>query len=203
MTDKNKTTEEKILDAAKAVFVRKGFAGTSMQDISDEAEINKALLHYYFRSKEKLFRAAFFDIFQKFIPQAAGIFMSDQPFVKKIELFIHHYIDVLNNNPLIPLFILQEINRDPESLFEVMKKSGMNPSMFIKLIALETKEGEINIENPKHFIINLLGLCIFPFAARPLLQRVFFDNEQDEYNAFLQERKKAVTQIIINSIKKK
>ena len=62
-------TEQLILEAAKKVFFNKGFDGARMQEIADVAGINKALLHYYFRSKDKLFEAIFFDAFQQFIPR--------------------------------------------------------------------------------------------------------------------------------------
>jgi TetR/AcrR family transcriptional regulator len=61
-------TERKILQAAREVFQRKGLYGARMQEIADAAGINKALLHYYFRNKDKLFDAIFSDVFQNFIP---------------------------------------------------------------------------------------------------------------------------------------
>lgn len=80
-------SEEAILKAAHAVFLRRGFYGTRMQEIADEACINKALLHYYFRSKDKIFEAVFLDSLKIFLPQILEILDSDEPFEKKINTF--------------------------------------------------------------------------------------------------------------------
>ncbi len=109
-----KSTEEKILAAAKKVFIAKGMAGARMQDIADEAGINKALLHYYFRSKEKLFEMIFMEAAQKLFPKINFIFESDVSLFEKIENFCEEYITIMSENPYLPLFVLNEISRDPE-----------------------------------------------------------------------------------------
>lgn len=203
MTEVEKTTEAKILEAANTVFIRKGYSGASMQEIADEAGINKALLHYYFRSKEKLFRAGFSNVFSKFVPAVTEMMMSDKSFEEKMDLFVDNYIDTLHENPLIPLFVLQELNRDPDNLFGLMKSSGMQPQLLIKVILEEMEKGNIPKGDPRHFFINLLGLCVFPYAARPLMQRIFFDNDQEAYDAFLLERKKVIKNLIHKMINQK
>lgn len=203
MTDKEKTTEELILDAAKEVFVRKGFAAASMQEIADEAGMNKALLHYYFRSKEKLFQAAFTSIFAKFIPKAMSIFCSEKPLNKRIEFFVEEYMDLLLENPLIPIFILQEINRNPDTLVELLHSTGINPDFVLNMIS-QTLKGENYVSmDPKHFFINLLGLCIFPIASRHLMVKIIFNNDENAYQEFLEERKTEVANFINNAILKK
>lgn len=200
-TDKN--TEEKILDAAKTVFVQYSYDGASMQKIATEAGINKALLHYYFRNKEKLFQAAFVDIFKRFMPALQQIFQSESDFFDKLRKFIATYIDLLLTQPMVPIFILQEINRNPDILFTLITQTGINPEFFAGQALKEMEKGTIIRINPRHLFINILALCIFPIAARPLLQRVFFENDQKNYEDFLQERKKEVSEFIINAISKK
>src|SRR5690349_22190096 len=102
---KDKSTQDRILDAARKVFVRKGMAGARMQDIADEAGINKALLHYYFRSKEKLFEQIFKELSFQFLPRVNAIFESDGSLFEKIEMFCSEYISKMIENPFIPLFI--------------------------------------------------------------------------------------------------
>ncbi len=110
-------TEAKILEAAKKVFILNGFDGTSMQQIANEAGINKSLLHYYFRTKEKLFAAVFSFAFQNFVPQIQEILNSDISVVIKIERIVAEYMDMLMKNEFIPAFILHEINRNPDGIF--------------------------------------------------------------------------------------
>ncbi|MFH1319228.1 MAG: TetR/AcrR family transcriptional regulator [Bacteroidota bacterium] len=194
-----------ILEAAKKVFLKKGNAGARMQEIADEAGINKALLHYYYRSKEKLFRAVFRVVFSKLMPKIAEVISSDLPLFEKIEIFTEKYIDVLSRNPLIPMFILQELDKNPEGLIslilDLIKDIGLKPEIFFKQVEYEIKMGNIRHIEPRQLIINMFSMCIFPFLGRPLLQRIIFDNDSKHYDRFLNDRKKEVSKFIINSIK--
>jgi TetR/AcrR family transcriptional regulator len=194
------STESKILEAAKKVFFSRGFDGTSMQQIANEAGINKSLLHYYFRNKEKLFTTVFAYAFQHFVPQIQEILVSDTSISVKIERIVSEYVDMLMKNAIIPSFILHEINRNPDRLFEIMQGAGLKPETFLNQFAREIEKGQIRPVDPKHLIVNLISLCVFPIAARPLMQRFLFSNDAGAYIQFLQERKKEVSRFIIQSI---
>jgi len=197
------STEEKILDAAKKVFVEKGKAGTRMQEIADEAGINKSLLHYYYRSKEKLFSAVFKFAFKKFAPGIENVFESDKDIFEVIEIFIHSYIDLIRKNPFIPTFVLNEINKNKTSFItETIKEAGINAEKYIEFVYKNIENGIIKETDPRQLIVNIISLCIFPFAGRPVIQIIAFDNNKEEYERFLDTRKKEVTELIINSIKK-
>jgi AcrR family transcriptional regulator len=172
-----------------------------MQHIANEAGINKSLLHYYFRTKEKLFTAVFSYAFQRFVPQIQEILVSDSPVFTKIELIVSEYIDLLMENEFIPSFILHEINRDPDRLYEIMQRTGLNPRIFLDQFFCEISMGHLLPMDPRHLMVNIISLCVFPVAARPLIQRIFFANDRLAYHHFLQERKTIVAQIIIQSIK--
>ena len=110
MTAKGISTEENILNVAREVFMRNGYSGTTMQQIADEAGINKSLLHYYYRSKEKLFGQIFAEVFSQFIPELGKIFMTDKSLEEKIRAFVDSYIEGFIRNPLIPIFVMQELS---------------------------------------------------------------------------------------------
>lgn len=195
-------TEERILNAAKRVFVVKGKDGARMQEIADEAGINKSLLHYYYRSKDKLFGSVFKFVFSKFAPGLVNVFKSNDSILIKIEKFIHLYIDTISKNHIIPLFILNEVNKkDASFVINVIKNSGLNIDLIEEQINSEIKKGTIKSVNPKKLFINILALCAFPYIGRPLLQVVIYKDKKDEYEEFLSERKKEITDLIINSIK--
>jgi len=202
-TNKDTNTEQSILEAAKIVFVKKGMEGARMQEIADEAGINKAMLHYYYRSKDKLFEAVFKETFLKLVPNLIEIVKTDISLFEKIRIFVGNYIDIISENPLIPAFIIHELNRNPDRVVELIKSSGINPVFFINQVDKEIKEGIIEPVNPLHLIVNMLALCIFPFVARPILQGVIFNEDRQQYEIFIQDRKKEVYDFIINSIKKK
>jgi TetR/AcrR family transcriptional regulator len=203
MEEQDKSTEKIILDAAKKVFLVKGFDGARMQEIADEAKINKALVHYYFRSKDKLFDAIFQDAFRQFFPRVAEILMTEKPLFEKIEFFIDTYITMLIDNPHLPSFVMHEINRNPDRFINIIKSSGVNPEYLGIAIQKEVDAGIINQINPIHLIINILGMCLFPFMGRPIIQGFIFKGNSEVYQKFLSERKKEVTSFVINSIRKK
>ena len=194
-------TEILILDAARKVFVQNGFDGTTMQMIADESGINKALLHYYYRSKDRLFEAVFIEAFSKMIPNLMKIFTSESDFFDKIRSFIDAYISALLQYPQIPLFILHELRRNPDRVVELIKSTGINPAIFLDFIKQEIKNGTIMPIDPQQLLVNMLGLCIFPFAARPMIQGFIFKNDAIAYQLFLESRKTEVANFIIKAIK--
>ena len=102
-------TEHKLLQVAQKHFVQKGFAGAKMQEIADEAQINKALLHYYFRSKDKLYEAVILQTLDEFIPMITAAFESDGTIWQRIQKIVDTYIDLLSEMPHIPFFIIYEL----------------------------------------------------------------------------------------------
>jgi len=196
-------TEEKILEAAKKVFVRKGKAATRMQEIADEAGINKSLLHYYYRSKEKLFGAVFKFAFSHFAPAMLKILDSEKNIFELIEAFVSKYIDIVRKNPFIPMFILNEVNKkDTSFVSNVIRNSGINIDYFEEFVEKEKQKGLIKDIDNRQLIVNIIGLCIFPIIGRPILEVIVFKDDQKAYEEFLDTRKKEVTELIINSIKK-
>lgn len=197
---KKDNTEEKILSAAQLIFIQKGMDGSRMQEIADEAGINKALLHYYFRNKQKLFEAIFDKAFKQSFPDIKNLLFSEKPIEEKLKVFIEKYIDLLMKNPFLPGFILKEVNRDPEFLASVIKKKGINPGELLQMLEQEMNAGRIRQMDPRELMINILALSIFPFAARPLMQIMFFSNDKKAYKEFLVNRKKTVSEFILNTI---
>ena len=200
METKKDSTEDKILEAAKNVFVAKGMDGARMQEIADEAGINKALLHYYFRSKERLFEAIFAEIIKFAFPKITRIVQSDEPIVTKIEQVIDAYLNLLIKHPFIPGFIMKELNRDPSGLFKIVVKFGLNPQAIFDPIQLAMDRGEIIQMPPKHLAVNIISMCIFPFAARPILSFVVFKDDTKALEAFYAERAEVIKKFVIDAI---
>ena len=194
------TTEEKIYEAARRIFILKGMEGARMQEIADEAGMNKALLHYYFRSKENLFKAVFKDIFIKFFNKVKDTLFSEMSGKEKLDIFIDSYIELIQNNPYVPQFIINEINRDPMMLKSLMFESGIEPQKILEIF-LNAKPSDYFLKlDPRHIVVSLLGMLIFPIAARPLLQMIYFNDDQEAYTQFLSERKEVVKNMILKFI---
>ena len=178
--EKKDNTEQKILDAAQLVFIKKGMDGSRMQEIADEAKINKALLHYYFRSKQKLFEAIFKKVFSTAFPKIKSLMLSDLPIEEKIGLFVDKYIDLLLKNPYLPGFILKEINRDPDFFASIIQNQGINPREIFAMFEREMDAGNIRKMDPRDLMVNIIALSIFPIAAKPLLRIILFEGDKKD-----------------------
>jgi TetR/AcrR family transcriptional regulator len=199
---KDFSAEQKILDAAKHVFITQGMAGARMQDIADAAGINKAMLHYYFRNKEKLFETIFTEAFEHLFPKLQSILQSEQSVFKKIELICVEYISQMQMMPYLPIFILSEINRQPDAfLKKIWGKRKPPVKAFINMIEKAVKQKEIQPIHPLQLLLNIISLSIFPFMAKPLVLHLSGISKK-QYDALMNERKKIVPQLIIQSLKK-
>lgn len=195
------STEEKILQAAEEVFQQKGFDGARMQEIADHAQINKGLLHYYFRTKDKLFEAIFKKSFNYMMFKLEGILSSNLPLFDKMELFIEEYMGLLLKNPSLPRFVLHELNNNADKFIQanLNTRSKHNISAFIEAIQKEVNEKKIKPIDPKQLFINVVSLCVFPFIGRPMLQ-VVLQQDNQQFKALLQERKKHILQFLKDAL---
>lgn len=187
------TTEEKIKNAARVVFHQKGYSATRTRDIAEEARINLALLNYYFRSKEKLFEIIMIETLYGFMQNMAIVFNDeDSSLDNKIELVAARYIDLICQEPEIPLFLMNEIRRDANGLLEKIpfKKLVMD-SKFFKQHQQAVAEGKITEPNPFHFMMNLMGLIVFPFIAKPMIKSIGGVKDKD-FDAMMQQRKELI-----------
>lgn len=182
------STEEKIKEAARKVFTQKGYAATRTRDIAEEAGINLALLNYYFRSKEKLFEIVMLEKMQKFFGVLAPILNDTATTLEnKVEGITSKYVDLLLENPELPLFVLSELRNSPGQFAKIAQKADfLNESVFIKQI--EKKRPDVH---PFQFFVSLLGMCLFPFLMRPVLQKM--TNMKDKaFTQMMLERKELI-----------
>lgn len=203
MTDKNtnSTTETTILEAAKRIFQSKGMDGARMQEIADEAGINKALLHYYYRSKQRLFEAVFKHAFSLLAPQLNKALNNDSTLFEKIENFTHNYISFVAKHPYLPNFIIQELNRNPEFIIKLTSdKHFPSLSKFKNQVEENVEKGIIKPIRHEQLLINMMALNIFPFIAEPLLKG-FLNINNSDFKKIIDDRKTEVSTFIINAIK--
>lgn len=199
--EKDKNTEGQILTAAKNVFQRKGMDGSRMQEIANEAGINKAMLHYYYRSKQLLFEAVFKSAFSLLSPQLNAILNDDSSVEEKVKNFTHNYITFIIKHPYLPNFIIQELNRNPGFIDKIKQnKAFPNLDKFKKQVNTEIEKGIIKPIKAEQLFINIMSLNIFPFVAKPLI-KAFTDVDDKMYKQLIEDRKTEVADFIINAIK--
>ena len=220
-------TEQRILDAAHAVFLRDGTTGARMQEIADEAGVNKALLHYYFRSKDRLAEAVFQRAATRVFPTVFRVLASDADIEKKVQRVVEHYLDHLSGAPYLAGYVLAELNQHPERITQMfravaaaeaqaagitiddapvrLRDKDRNPlrgharDVLQKQLRARARSGTLRSISPDQFLVNLLALCIFPFAARPLLDAVL-GLDDDAFRRFIAQRRKELPAFFLRAL---
>jgi TetR/AcrR family transcriptional regulator len=202
-------TERRILDAAHAVFVRRGSAGARMQEIAAEADVNQALLHYYFRTKERLAAAVFARAAADFFPAVIGILASDLDLEAKVARVIAVEFDHLSRKPYLPGYLISEITHHPERARQlIVSLAGRGPEhvrpqvlgVIGRQIEARVKEGTMRPIAPEQFVINLIALCVFPFAARPMIGAML-GLEEGGFDDFIARRRRDLPAFFLGALR--
>jgi AcrR family transcriptional regulator len=202
MTESDKQTEERIFDAATDVFTKKGMDGARMQDIANQAGINKSLLHYYYRSKDRLFDAVFEKIAGKMFSKFAPVFDENLTLEDKIRFFFREHISFLQKNPRLPAFLLNEINRNPARIKRVIRNIDIDKLW--TTIANQHKEEleryNITKESIPQLMTTIAAISVFPFAAKGIFEAIF-EKLGIDFDTYLEERKKFAAEFVIKALK--
>jgi AcrR family transcriptional regulator len=199
-------TEQRILDAADAVFVRRGTDGARMQEIAAEAGVNKALLHYYYRTKDGLAQAVFRRVAGAFMPAIIDIMASDLPLEAKGEQVVRHYLDQFSRRPYLPGYLISEITHHPgrlPPLFAAIAGTQIKRRVLTKLarqIDERVRAGTIAPIAPEQFLINIISLCVFPFAARPIIM-VALGLDAKGFERFIDQRREALPPFLARALR--
>ncbi len=201
MVNKSNSTELAILIAAKNVFSVKGKDGATMQEIANEAGINKALLHYYFRSKDLLFERIFFEEVKKFSPILKNAIDQEVDLYQKINNICEAYIMMSIENPFVPVFVIGELNKQPDLFIQKMFDGDLPdfPKLALE-IKMEVDAGNIRPILPQHLIMNMMSMCVFPFLMKPMFI-VGMKIDKDLFQNLMLQRIKEVPKFILESIK--
>lgn len=190
-TEKNASTEEKIKEAAKRVFTRKGYAATRTRDIAEESGYNLSLINYYFRSKEQLFDIIMTEQLQMFIHSIADMLDDKETSLQeKVTLLVTHYIDMLKTNPGLPFFVMNEVNTSPEKLLGKVRLQKQDLHIVRQWMEFAQSRPKTAM-NPIHIFLNLLSMTVFPFVAAPMIKNRL-DLDQEGFEKLMDERKKLI-----------
>ena len=203
-TEGDNNTEQMILETAEKLFLMKGFAMTSTVEIAREAGCNQALVHYYYRSKEKLFET----IFEKKVKIFISTFFSEHDanlsFEEKLANKIEAHFDILYANPQMPFLILNEVITNPkrlESLKDKIKPFAMTVLMpFQRDLDMEIAKGNIRQTNLIDLLLSILALNVVMFLTKPVIKNIG-EIDEEEFNQILIRRKHENVRIILSSLK--
>ncbi|PKN78745.1 MAG: hypothetical protein CVU48_07450 [Candidatus Cloacimonetes bacterium HGW-Cloacimonetes-1] len=192
-------TKLNIIQAASKVFIERGMDGARMQDIADLAGINKALLHYYYNSKEELYRLVATREIKQAFAELLAVIPEEQDFRDWIRSFIHNYLQVITKNPQVTRFMLWEISQGGNGISAIIRefinrKDSGRMSVFETIRKAMSGPGVRQVD-PIHFFMSLIGMCVYPFLARPILENVMgIDMGTEE---FVREREEAVYEMVL------
>lgn len=201
MPELESNTEEKIFEAASNVFIEEGSAGARMQTIADRAGINKALLHYYFRTKDHLFEAVFLKLAQKMLNKFSPIFEENLSLEEKIRFFFREHISFMQQNPKLPAFIISEINRNPERIRKLLANIDFKKilSEILTQHSAELYKYNITEDNFPQIMTTIASLSVFPFAAKGIIEAIFCKTGVD-FEKYVEDRKQFAADFVIKAI---
>ena len=203
MTENDKQTEEKIFESATEVFLKKGMDGSRMQDIANHAGINKALLHYYYRTKDHLFNAVFEKIAGQMFKKFAPVLDENISLEEKIKFFFREHISFLQRNPRLPVFLINELNRNPERIKKLIQNLDVNKlwSTLEKQHKEEFVKYNITRETIPQLMTSIAALSVFPFMAKAIISGLM-EKMGYNFNEYLEARKKYAADFVIKAITK-
>lgn len=197
-------TEQKIIKAATEVFLQRGKDGTRMQEIADRAGINKALLHYYFRSKDRLYEKVFETTVKSVFDEFLNAILETEDPALFIKGFIDNYIDALSRRPEVIRFIIWEIDQGGEQIGRVIQsifaERGFSEVPFPQKIQQAIGRGQIRPLEPLQLMLSLIGMCLYPFLAERILEKLF-PGVSVTSPGFLATRKKEVFELVWKGIR--
>lgn len=199
-------TPRKILDAATSIFSKEGFKGARMQQIAVKAGVNQALLHYHFGSKEKLYEEVLFRFFSNVFSRLAQDFKVEADPEAAFRGFIHAYVDILNTHPELPRLMVSEVIEGGRHIMTVVDRIfsqlGASPPRLIGPFIQKAVENElIRPVDPMQTSISVVGMCVFYFVARPLLEHIWGKPKNEK--AFIAQRKEAIIDLVLYGITKR
>lgn len=201
---KGKAREAQILNAATHVFLEKGKDGATMQEIASRAGVNKALLHYYFRSKDRLYETVFARQVDEFFGRFADIIPHTDDIKEFLELFVSNYIDRLAAHPQLPGFMLWEIKQGGDTAGKLIRRKlfrGLKRGTPLDpVIQKAVRDGVMRPVDSANFILNLISMCIFPVVGRPIVEKILPDVRITSPE-FLEKRKKEILALVWNGIR--
>ncbi|MEO7424702.1 MAG: TetR family transcriptional regulator [Fibrobacteria bacterium] len=196
--------------AARKEFISKGLEGARMQAVATQAGVNKALLHYYYRSKERLYQKVLEDTLQTVWGRVAEEFRNRRQadgLEPLLRTFVTTFVYTLAANPDFPLFMFREMASGGgafrETLPPILKRFQDVPASIAGMLMAEAKAGAIKPVSPIHFFMNMMGMTVTTFLLMPMIQKLgtAFGVKSDFGGSFLEERIHSIIDTLLNGIR--
>ena len=202
---KGDNTEQAVLQAAEAEFLDKGFALAKTVDIARRAGVTHAMLHYYFRTKEKLFERIFQEKANALAQSLRTTFDDGKPFLKQVEDLAGAHFDFLSRNPTLPMFILNEIhlNEERRKVYLPMLVEALQDTIRDLGLLLEQalKRGEVRPVRTADLLFSMASLNVMTFEGLPIARQAF-DMDDEDVRQFVTQRRAENIETILSRLRK-
>jgi AcrR family transcriptional regulator len=198
---KHTSAEERILEAATAEFAAHGYFGARTQAIADGAGVNKAMLHYYFRSKDNLYGHVIKAAFARILTQVGKAWLDRGPLQTRVQGVVDSYMDNYERHPGFLKIILREVVDGGErfrNIFKEMQDKEALSGEWTPMDLVHRVAEELNLSPGEtvHLLINLIGMCVISFTSPPLLESLL-DFDVSDFQAFLKTRRAAIKSMML------
>lgn len=198
MADTKTDRKQEILDAALAELKQKGRSGARLQSIADNIGVTKAMIHYYFNTKDELCDEVFREAYRQLMGNLMDKLESDAPVFQKIEQFVDAAVERFANHADVLLFVIQELDTGPQSVNEIMAELADYDSTVLDQQLQEAASNyEIAPVESSQLVTNMISLCMFPYVGKAFFEGLL-KMDEEAYRSFLEERKDIAADTIIN-----
>jgi len=194
------TNKEKILEAALEEFGRHGMAGARMQEIARQAGVNKAMIYYYYDSKDGLYLQAYKTAAEQLLGDLFAVLESeDTSLFEKVIAFTHHLCDSIQSSPESGAFLVSGLNREPELAGNALKTViNFERSVFERQLDEAADNYEIVETDVDQVLINMISLCLFPYAASNFMRRILEIDDDESWDKVLDARREIACDAVLN-----
>ncbi len=192
--------ERRILKAAGEEFAEKGFFGARTQSIADAAGVNKAMLHYYFRSKDRLYQQVIILTFKGLLTRVMFSWSTAGSLSERLAKLVDNYLDTFARNPQFLKIIMREVVDGGERLKKSLREfrswrdddQGFKPMDVIRRAGSELGMAP---EETIHYIMNVVGMCVVSFIS-PIIVENVIDFDLPDMDQYMSQRRKAIKAMV-------
>ena len=202
----NESMELRIREVAQELFFKQGYAATSTTQIAKEVGCTQALVHYYYRTKENLFRQIFLEQIEAALNVISRSLVSEQSFEDFLRSAISLYFDTLMQNPRLPYFVLEELVSNPERrkyLREHFVKKPSYAMLYMQLdarVKAEQQAGRLAKIDAFDIMMSVASLTVFTFISLPMYQDLL-SRTDEQVREFVHHRKEEVTRLVLHGVR--
>lgn len=199
MAENQSNRKQEILDVARQEYIQNGSTGVSLQTVADEVGVTKAMIHYYYDTKENLYRKVFKRVCKEVFGDVGRVLESDRSLFEKIDRFVRDLVERVHRSPKAATFVISELNQQPKSTLDLFAASiGFDAALLNRQLDQAASNYEIARVDSNQILANIFSLCLFPYSGDVFIREFLDIQNEQEYDSFLKKRSGIISDTVIN-----